>query len=269
MIAETLGAVAGGYLLLMGGMAMFQRDMIYHPAMLSMLPAEAGLPEMVPVAVRTEDGLHLTGWYGPPRDPRAPTLLFFHGNAGTIAHRAHKARAMLDAGLGVFLAEYRGFGGNPGKPSEAGLYQDARAALHWLLERGLPASRIVLYGESLGTGVAIQMATEIENLMAVVLEAPYTRLPELAPAIVPPGVASMLMVDIYDSRAKLPLVGAPLLIIHGEQDGVVPVAMGRELLAAAPGEKEGFFFPQAGHNDVWDLGGGEAALGWLKERMAL
>lgn len=267
MIAETLGAVAGGYLLLMGGMAMFQRDMIYHPGMLAVEPADAGLPEMVPVHVRAEDGVMVTSWYAPPKDPRAPTILFFHGNAGTIAHRAHKARALIDAGFGVFLAEYRGYGGNPGRPSETGLYADARAALHWLLGRGLPASRVVLYGESLGTGVAVQMATEVEGLLAVMLEAPYTRLPELAPAIVPPGLAGVLMVDVYDSRGKLDRLTAPLFIMHGEQDGVVPVAMGRLLLEEAAVEKEGVFLPQAGHNDIWDLGGGEAAVAWLKARL--
>lgn len=263
MIAETLGAFAGGYLLLVGGIAVFQRDMIYHPGTERVEPAAAGLPEMVTVTVRTGDGLSITGWYAPPGNAHHPTIVLFHGNAGTLAHRARKARTFLDAGYGVYLAGYRGYGGNPGKPSEDGLYADARAALAWLTERGVPASRLVLYGESLGTGVAVHMAGEFANLAAIVLEAPFTRLPELAPAYVLPPVADALMVDRYDNRAKIGRVAAPLLIVHGEHDGVVPIAMGRELLAVAPAGKEGVFLAAAGHNDVWDLGGGEAALDFI------
>lgn len=263
VIAETLGAFAGGYLLLVGGMAMFQRDMIYHPGAERVDPAEVGLPEMVAVAVRTGDGLAVTGWYAPPRGPRHPTIVLFHGNGGTLGHRARKARAFLDAGYGVYLAGYRGYGGNPGKPSEAGLYADARAALSWLTDQGVPASRLVLYGESLGTGVAVQMAGEFAGVAAVALEAPFTRLPDLAPAYVPPPLADALMVDRFDNRAKIGGLAAPLLIVHGEHDGIVPIAMGRELLDAAPAAKEGFFLAAAGHNDVWDLGGGAAVLDFL------
>lgn len=269
VIAETLGAFAGGYLLLMGGIAVFQRDMIYHPSAERPEPGAAGLPEMVTVEVRTEDGLALTGWYAPPRGPRHPTIMLFQGNAGSVAHRAHKARAFLDAGFGVYLVGYRGYGGNPGKPSESGLYLDARAALSWLTGRGVPHSRIVIYGESLGTGVAVQMAGEFADLAAMVLEAPYTRLPDLAPGYVLSPMADALMVDRYDSRAKIGKLTVPLLIVHGEHDGVVPVSMGRELLVAATGEKEGVFLAQAGHNDVWEHGGGEAVMEFLVRILAI
>ena len=264
VIAETLGIFAGGYALLVGGLAMFQRDMIYHPGTQVVDPVEAGVPEMVPVPVRTSDGLSLTGWYAPPKDEDAATILLFHGNAGTLAHRANKARTLMDAGYGVFLAGYRGYGGNPGRPSEDGLYADARAALGWLAgSREVPLDRIALYGESLGTGIAVQIATEHPELAALVLEAPFTRLPELAPPFVLPGMADMLMVDRYDSLSKIDAVRPPLLILHGEQDGVVPVAMGRRMLEAATGEKHGTFLPQAGHNDLWQLGAAEPVLEFL------
>lgn len=266
MIAETLGVFAGGYALLVGGMAVFQRDMIYHPGSQLMDPAQAGVPEMIPVPVRTRDHLVITGWYAPATRPQAATIVLFHGNAGTLAHRAHKARVLLDAGYGVFLVGYRGYGGNPGRPSEAGLYDDSRAALAWLITQGIPESRLAAYGESLGTGIAVQMATEHPGLAALVLEAPFTRLPDLAPAYLLPGFADMLMVDRYDSLGKIAGIQAPLLILHGEHDGVVPVSMGRQMFAAAPGEKEGAFLARAGHNDLWEHGGGECVLEFLARR---
>lgn len=263
MILETMGIFAGGYALLVGGLAVFQRDMIYHPGKDRVDPGACGVPEMAPVPVRTQDGLAVTGWYAPPRHAHLATIVYFHGNAGTLAHRAHKARALIDAGFGVFLSGYRGYGGNPGRPSEAGLYADARAALGWLVARGVPFNQIVVYGESLGTGVATQMAAEVEDLAALVLEAPFTRLPELAPPFLLPGMADMLMVDRFDSLSRIPLNRAPLLLLHGEQDGVVPVDMGRRILDAATSDKDGVFLPQTGHNDVWEQGGHDALFQFL------
>lgn len=262
VIADTLGVFAGGYALLTGGLAGFQRDMIYYPGSDRGEPAEAGVPEMVSVPVCTEDGLVITGWYAPPAQADAATIVLFHGNAGTIANRAHKARILLDAGYGVFLVGYRGYGGNPGRPSEAGLYCDARAVLVWLVARGVPSGRLVVYGESLGTGIAVQMSAEFPDLAALVLEAPFTRMPDLAPYLLP-GFAEMLMVDRYESLSKIVTNQAPLLILHGEHDGVVPVSMGRQMLAAAPGKKEGAFLSQASHNDLWDHGGGDRLLSFL------
>ncbi|MGE5476905.1 MAG: alpha/beta hydrolase [Bacteroidales bacterium] len=263
MIAETLGLFAGGYALLLGGLAVFQRDMIYHPDPAMPAPDQVGVPEMVPVPVRTSDGLVVTGWYAPPRQAGRSTIVYCHGNARTLAHRAHKARRLLDAGYGVFLVGYRGYGGNPGRPSENGLYADARAVVGWLMGRGVPATRLVLYGESLGTGVATQLATELADLRGVVLEAPFTRLPDLAPVYLPPGFAPAVMLDQYDSIAKMGGVRARLLVVHGEDDGVVPVSMGRRLLQAAATDAEGVFIAAAGHNNVWDLGGATAALRFL------
>lgn len=263
MIAETLGVFAGGYALLLGGMAVFQRDMIYHPDQTMPEPDAVGVPEMVPVPVRTSDGVVVTGWYAPPQSRDRATIVYCHGNARTLAHRAHKARVLLDEGYGVFLVGYRGYGGNPGRPSEQGLYADARAAVGWLLGRGVPPHRQVLYGESLGTGIATQMATEMEDLRGMVLEAPFTRLPDLAPPYLPPGFAPALMLDRYDSLSKMPAIRTPLLIVHGEHDGIVPVAMGRRLLQEARGDAEGVFLAEAGHNNLWEHGADKSVLRFL------
>lgn len=257
-----VGMVALGYVMLLGGMAMFQREMIYHPGQDIGEPAASGVAEMSAVPLRTDDGLVVTGWYGPPASPGAATVVLFHGNSGTLADRAHKARAFLDAGYGVFLAGYRGFGGNPGRPSERGLYADARAAFTWLGTRGTAPERIVVYGESLGSGVAVQMACE-KRVAALVLEAPFTLLPELAPPFVGTVLARILMADQFDNLSKISNVAAPILVIHGERDTVVPAEMGRRLLAAAGADKDAAFFPHAGHNDLWHFGAGERALAFL------
>lgn len=251
VIAEALGVFAGTYVLMVGTMAVFQREMIYHPGSFAKSPAEVGLAEMTPVALKAADGWTVTHWYAPPSSQGAHTVVLFHGNAGTIADRSHKARAFLDAGHGVLLAEYRGFGGNPGKPSEEGLYEDARAVMRWLVTHGVPGNLIVLYGESLGTGVAVQMACE-HRVKALLLEAPYTRLPDLAPPYLFPGLAEVLMVDRFETIDKVPALDIPLLVIHGERDITVPVSQGRAILTAATAHKEGVFLNEAGHNDIWD-----------------
>ncbi|HLO75314.1 MAG TPA: alpha/beta hydrolase [Magnetospirillum sp.] len=264
MFPETLGVFAGGYALLVGGLAIFQRDMIYHPGTSLPDPGQVGVPEMTPVPVRTSDGMVVTGWYAAPADPARPTVVYCHGNARTLAERAHKARLLLDAGYGVFLVGYRGYGGNPGRPSEQGLYADARAVVGWVMGRDVPMDKVVLYGESLGTGVAVQLATELPDVRALVLEAPFTRLPDLAPAYVPPAIVPALMLDHYDSLAKIGGITAPLLIMHGEHDGIVPIAMGRRMLDAAHGNAEGLFLAEAGHNNLWEHGAGDAVLAFIE-----
>lgn len=266
LLAETLGVLAGGYALLLGGLTVFQRDMIYHPGSSLPSPDEAGVPEMLSVPVRTTDNLVVSGWYAPPARSGAETIVYCHGNARTLAHRAHKARLLLDAGYGVFLVGYRGYGGNPGRPSEEGLYADTRAALGWLMGRGTQAERLVLYGESLGTGVAAQMATEQPDIAAVILEAPFTRLADLAPPYLLPGLAPALLLDQYDTLSKIPSIRHPMLVLHGEMDGVVPVAMGRKLVERARGRAQGHFIPGGGHNNLWDMGVGEVVLAFLQNQ---
>lgn len=265
MLAEAMGVLAGGYLVLLGGLAAMQRDMIYHPSAEGAAPAEAGVPEMAPVPVRAADGVVVVGWYAPASRAGAATVVLFHGNARSVSCRAPKARRLLDAGFGVFLAEYRGYGGNAGRPSEQGLYADARAVLSWLCRRGVMMESTALYGESLGSGVAVQMAAEY-GAAALLLEAPFTRLPDLAPPFVPPPLAHLMMLDHFDSRAKIGQLTMPVLVMHGERDGMVPIAMGREVLAAArsASHREGMFPAAAGHNDLWDHGAGDRAIDFIR-----
>ena len=266
MITTILGGVTASYLMLVGGMAIGQRGMIYFPSDPGTAPEQAGVPEMSPVPVSTADGLEIHGWYAPPRQPGAALVVLFHGNTGHLSHRATKARLFLDLGFGVFLVGYRGYGSNPGSPSEQGLYADSRAVLNWLLSNGTDVNRICLYGESLGTGVAVQMATEYP-VGTVILEAPFTRLPDLAPPILIPPLPDWLMVDHYDSQAKISSLQAPLLIMHGDCDTTVPSFMGRSLFKAALTEKESLFVAAAGHNDLWNYGGGTVAADFMRRKI--
>ncbi len=265
VILKTLALSGGAYALLIGWLALRQRDMIYHPDPSRSTPVEAGVPEMVPVPLKAPGGGVVTSWYAPPGQDDRATVVLFHGNAGTGAGRAHKARALLDAGYGVFLAEYRGYGGNPGRPSEQGFYADGRAIVQWLASRGTGATRLVFYGESLGSGVAMEMARSFTP-RAVVLECAFTSLPDLAPPYIIPALARALMTDRYDNLSKVRDLKAPLVVVHGDRDDVVPVAMGHALLNQADTVKEGIFLPQGRHNDLWDHGAGLRILDFLERR---
>lgn len=263
LVYGLFGGGAVAYIAVVAAMFAFQRNLMYHPHGGGAAPAAVGVPEMAVVQVTTDDGLDIEGWYAAPPAPDAPLIVLFHGNAGHISMRGFKARVFLDAGFGVMLAGYRGFEG-PGQPSEEGLYRDARAALAWLGEQGIEPAQTVLYGESLGTGVAVQMATEYQ-VGAVVLEAPFTAMPDVAAEVYPWVPVRWLTLDRYDSLGKIKDTSAPLLVIHGERDSIVPARFGRRLFEAAPEPKRGVFLPEADHINLYDHGAGEATVAFVRE----
>ena len=254
-------------------MAVFQRSFLYYPGQAVISPAQSGAPEMQVVSVTTEDGLQLAAWVQPPasvQKPEAvkPWVVIFHGNAGTLAGRAFKARRFLDAGYGAMLVEYRGYGGNPGSPTETGLFLDARAALNYLASQGVSGKQLVLYGESLGTGVAVAMAAEAAQagapVAAVLLEAPFTATVDVAARHYPFLPVRLLMKDRFDSLSRIQDIQAPLFIAHGARDRTVPQDLGQKLFAAAREPKDALWLDGAEHNDLFDHGLGEALLLFLK-----
>ncbi|MFP6744817.1 MAG: alpha/beta hydrolase [Alphaproteobacteria bacterium] len=253
-----------GYALFSGIMFVAQRRMMYHPDTSTPNLDQAGVSDMVAVTVTTADGLDLTAWHRPPNRDGAPTLLYFHGNAGHIGHRGSKARPYLDAGYGVMLASWRGYGGNPGSPTEDGFYDDARAALDFLAAAGVPANRVVVYGESIGSGPAVQVATE-RDIGALVLEAPLTSAANVAQRHYWYLPAQYLVLDRFNSIAKIDRIEAPLFIVHGFRDSVVPIDMSYSLLAAAAEPKDAQFFPGATHNDLYDHGADDAIIAFLEK----
>ncbi|HEX3535902.1 MAG TPA: alpha/beta hydrolase [Stellaceae bacterium] len=253
------------YLLVVGGLYLGQRSLLYVPDRerppLGAL-AELGVRE---VTLSTADGLSLLAWYRPP-PAGAPVLVYFHGNGGHLGYRTNRMTRFAQEGLGVLMLEYRGYGGNPGSPTEAGLYADAAAAFDFLSGQGIAANRLVIYGESLGAAIAVHAAAE-RKIGALVLEAPFTTLADAAFYHYPFLPVSLLLWDRFDSLSAIARVAAPVLILQGERDRVVPIRFGRALLAAAHEPKEGWFSPDAGHYDLSRFGGLDAMFDFLARRI--
>ena len=247
------------YLALMAAIYLMQRRLIYVPDALRPEPSAFGVPGMAPVALFTDDGLELLAWWRAPAAADAPVMVYFHGNAGHIGYRGAKVRPYLDRGWGVLLTTWRGYSGNPGRPTEEGLYADGRAALAFLKSSGVTSDRTILYGESLGSAVAVALAMDYPAA-AVVLEAPFTSIADIAVRSFPIFPVRLLVRDRFDALARIGRLRSPLLVVHGERDTVVPVSHGRRLLAAANPPKAGHFVPAAGHNDLYSFGAVQAII---------
>jgi len=240
-----------------------QRRLIYLPAPRAVPPAATVLPAAEEVSFPTEDGLRLAGWFVPPagtpgrgsREPRPPAVLVCNGNAGNRSLRAPLAAALARAGLAVLLFDYRGFGGNPGRPTEEGLAADARAAQAFLAARPeVDPARLVYFGESLGAAVALRLATE-RPPAALVLRSPWASLAEVGRLHYPFLPVGLLLADRYDSLGLAGRLAAPLLVVAGERDRIVPAAHSRRLFDAAHQPKRLVVVPGADHNDPELLAG--------------
>ena len=202
------------------------------------------------ISVKTADGIDLKGWYAPAKNKQF-TIVFFHGNADRLLTAAQIADPYISAGYGFLLAEYRGYSGLPGTPTEAGLYADGRAYISKLLAQGVQERNIILFGHSLGTGVAIQMAGEF-HVGGLMLLAPYLSIPKVAAKHLPLIPVGLLALDRFENARKIRFIRAPLLIANGSEDRIVPPAQGRELFALANKPKELHTFAKRGHNDLFD-----------------
>lgn len=240
-----------------------QRSIMYVPATQPLPPpAQMGLPAMEAVTTKTEDGLNLVAWFAPPRDAEKPVVAVFHGNAGSIAGRIHIAEVLLGRGYGVFLAEYRGYGGNPGAPDEEGLYRDGRAAVAWLEEKGYKPKDLAIYGESIGTGVAVQIAAEIQPGY-LILQSPFSSAVDVAIERFTIMPARLMVRDRYENGLKIGRIGAPLLIVHGERDTLIRIGLGKKLFEKANEPKTFVTIAGAGHNDMYRNGAGGKIVEWL------
>jgi hypothetical protein len=202
-------------------------------------------------------------WHIPPRGEQ-PVILYFHGNGGALRYRADRYRALTQDGTGLVALSYRGYGGSSGRPSEAGLIEDARAAYAFAAER-YPESRLVLWGESLGTGVAIALAAE-KKVARLVLESPYLSTVAIAASAYPFVPVRWLMKDQFRSDLRIHDVTAPVLIVHGDRDTVIPIESGEQLYALIAGPKRFLRVPGAGHEDL-GMRAVAAAKAFLAERV--
>jgi|CXWL01.1.fsa_nt_gi fermentation-respiration switch protein FrsA (DUF1100 family) len=243
-----LSAVPALYIGLVAFMAIFQRQFLYFPDKQLGTPDQYGLTNFTEVFFKTSDGVSLQSWYKQAEN-NMPTILYFHGNASHMGNRAGIYSALAGKGFGVLAISYRGYGKSEGKPSEQGLYIDGRTAISFLTEaKNIPLQNIIIYGESLGTGVSVQMATEFK-VGAMVLQAPYTSVTGRAAEIYFFIPVRLVLLDNFDSIDKISKVQSPLLIIHGELDETIPIRHGKMMLAAANSPKEAIFFHDVGHNN--------------------
>lgn len=227
-----------------------QSSLVYYPlAEITLTPGDVGLA-YEDIVCFAEDGARITGWYVPAAEARG-TVLLFHGNGGNIGHRLHLIGLLRGLGWDVCIIDYRGYGASPGKPTEAGTYQDARAAWNYLVrERGLPPDRIVIHGRSLGGAVAAALAAEVQPA-GLILESTFTSVPDLGQKLYPYLPVRWLCRYRYDTLARLPGIRCPILVAHSRQDEMIPFAHGERLFAAAREPK--FFVPlSGGHNDGED-----------------
>lgn len=233
----------------------FQRSLVYLPAPGPVPPASSALPGARDVVLTTADGLELGSWFL-PGDGDAPVVLVASGNAGHRGYRAPLAEALHDAGLGVLLLDYRGYGGNPGSPSEDGLARDVRAARAFLREEaGVPPERLFYYGESLGAAVVVELATE-HPPAGLVLRSPFVDLASVAAVHHPFLPARALLRDRFPVADGLARVDVPVTVVHGTADTIVPPEQSRVVAEAAPRLHQRVAVPGADHNDAALLDGG-------------
>jgi uncharacterized protein len=224
-----------------------QRSLMYFPDTAHVTPAAAGLPEAEEVPLTAADGTHIHVWHVPPRDDR-PVIIYFHGNGGSLPGRVDRFRQLISDGIGLIGVEYRGYGGSEGSPSEPGLIADAEAAYAFATAH-YPTSQIVLWGESLGTGVAVALAAE-KPVGRVILEAPYTSTEAVGAQHYWYLPVRFLMKDQFHSDERIERVKAPLLILHGVLDRTVPYAMGEKMFELANKPKHIVRFLDGGHEDL-------------------
>lgn len=240
-----------------------QRSLLYHPNQKLPEPAEYGLETIEATRIETNSGRKLLAWWHKPQTPNLPTIVYFHGNAGHLGHRAEKIRPYVDAGLGVLLVSYSYNAGAGGTPSEKSLYDDGRSAIRFIQKSEIPSESVVVYGESLGTGVAVTMAVE-NKVGGVVLEAPYTSIADVAQSHYWYLPTRFLVLDKFEVADKIARINAPLLVVHGERDSIIPAKFGRALFEKAKEPKVGKFIKNAGHNDLYDHGTPKIVLEFLK-----
>jgi len=237
------------YLVALLVLATGQRSILFYPSHSYITLQEAHAHKALrELPVRTGDGLQEMAWYA-PATTKPYTIVFFHGNGDCLATASEAAYPYIEAGYGFLVAEYRGYSGLPGSPTEQGLYADARAVLDGLATQGVKPEKILLMGHSLGTGVAVQMASE-HRAGGLILLAPYLSIPKLAQLKYPIFPVYYLARDRFNSESKIAAIHAPLLIVNGTHDQLIPPAQGKKLYELAQEPKEYDSLPGRGHNDV-------------------
>lgn len=268
-MARILFFILAGYFLLTVVVYLMQRQLQYYPPRNApATPEKQGVPFMREVRIKTDDGYDHLAWFTPPRDKGGYVIVMYHGNAGHIGDRAIKLPYYVEKGFGVLMCEYRGYGGNKGRPTEQGLYKDGRACIKWLQDQGYGAGKTVIYGESIGSGIAVQMAQEYQPAF-LILEAPFSSAVDVAKGIYWFLPVDYMMKDRYENAAKILSVTSPLLIVHGDEDRTIPIHLAQKLFDAAKHPKEFVTINGGGHSDLYEHHAGHIISEWLEKKIAV
>ena len=217
----------------------FQRNLLYHPRENNYF-GDPLLVSIEKVKIKTQDNIELLSWYHNKNINEYKTILFLHGNAGSLENRIHKINHFKDININFLLVAWRGFSGNEGKPTEQGLYEDARSAVRWLETKGILEKNIIIYGESLGTGVATEIAQN-KNFAGIILESPFTSMIDAGKTKYSYLPVKFLLKDKYESNKKIKNIKSPILIMHGKVDNLVPFYMGKKIYELANEPKYSYF----------------------------
>jgi fermentation-respiration switch protein FrsA (DUF1100 family) len=250
LLRIILFLVVGVYAAMALYMFLQQRSLQYHPTHKRLTPSGEGLAGVTEEIIATPDGEKLIAWYAEAA-PGTPTILFFHGNGGEVGDRAGRLNYYKSRGFGALFVSYRGYGGSSGAISENGFIIDALAAYDWLMSRNVRPKQIYVIGESLGTGIAVQLAAQ-RKIAALALEAPFTSAADVAAEIYWWLPVRLLMKDTFHSRDFIGKVTVPVLIQHGDSDGVIPVGHSRKLFAMANEPKDLVILTNGGHEAIYD-----------------
>ena len=227
------------YLFILISTYLFQRSLLYHPGENNYFGDQL-IVKIEKVKIKTQDNIELTSWYHEKNVTKYKTILFLHGNAGSLENRIHKINHFKDMNVNFLIIAWRGFSGNKGKPTEKGLYEDARSAVEWLKSKGINENNIIIYGESLGTGVATEIAQN-KNFSGIILESPFTSMIDAGKDKYPYLPVKLLLKDKYESNKKLKNINSPILIMHGKVDNIVPFHMGKKMYDLANEPKYYYF----------------------------
>lgn len=256
----VLIVAAVAYCSLLGLLYVAQRSLMYFPETVRTAPAAVGFAQAKEALLDSADGARVVVWDVSPREGK-PVILYLHGNGGALRHRISKFQSLTADGTGLVALSYRGFSGSTGSPSEEGIFADAQQAYAYAKER-YPAAKLAIWGKSLGTGVAVALASE-KKVDALILEAPFTSTVDIAAAAYPIFPVRLLMKDQFRSDERIAKVTAPLLILHGALDHVVAISYGEKLFSLAREPKKFVRFPRGAHEDLSDFGAVDAAREFL------
>jgi len=251
-----------GYAAVLAAAYFAQRSLMYFPDPSRTSPAAAGLPQAEEVLLDTSDGEKVIAWHVPPRGEK-PVILYFHGNGGALNLRAHRFAGLTADGTGLVALSYRGYGGSSGRPSEAGLMRDAEAAYAFAAAR-YPAERLAVFGESLGTGVAVALAAG-HPVGKVILESPFTSAVAVGAAVYPFLPVRLLMKDRFASDERIAGIKVPILVMHGARDQVIPIGYGERLYSLITAPKKFVRFDLGGHSDLDSYGAQSAVRDFLNK----